>query len=165
MPHERNYVQIAMSKFHLISATRFMRHPRGNMLALLSLVVFIAITRAQSQVNVGTQHNDNARTGQNIRETILTPGNVNQGLFGKLFSQAVDSYIYAQPLYLSNISIPNQGIHNVVYVVTEHNSVYAFDADNSIGLNAAPLWRVSFIDPTNGITEGERCLRATAART
>jgi hypothetical protein len=105
-----------------------------------------------AQVNVIMQHNDRSRTGANIAETILTPANVNTASFGKVFSQAVDGYVYAQPLYLSQVAIPNQGTHNVVYVVTEHDSIYAFDADSNTGTNSAPLWMKSFIDTANGIT-------------
>ena len=99
------------------------------------------------QVNVVTYHNDNARTGQNLNETILTPANVNQASFGKLFSTNIDGYVVGQPLYLQNVSIPNLGAHNVVYVATMHDTVYAFDADTG-----AVLWQVSFINPGSGIT-------------
>jgi len=81
-----------------------------------------------AQVNVTTYHNDIARTGQNTQETILTPANVNSSQFGKFFSVPVDGAVYAQPLYLSAVSIAG-GTHNVLYVVTEHDSVYAIDAD------------------------------------
>ena len=94
-----------------------------------------------------TYHNDNARTGQNLQETVLTPGNVNTATFGKLFSFPVDGFVYAQPLYVSNVPIDGQ-LRNVVFVATEHNSVYAFDADKA----SAPLWHASFIDPSNGVT-------------
>jgi len=93
-----------------------------------------------------TYHNDNARTGQNLREIVLTPDNVRTATFGKLFSFSVDGYVYAQPLYVSNVPIGGQ-LRNVLYVATEHNSVYAFDADNG-----AQIWQVSFVDPANGIT-------------
>lgn len=95
-----------------------------------------------------TSRNDVGRTGQNLKETILTPRNVNTATFGKLSTLYVDGFVYAQPLYASNVSIGGQ-LRNVLYVATEHNSVYAFDADNPGG---GPLWHVSFIDPANGIT-------------
>jgi hypothetical protein len=81
-----------------------------------------------AQVNVSTYHNDNSRTGSNPNETILSPANVNVTQFGKLFSVPVDGTVYAQPLYLSKVGIAG-GTHNVLYVVTEHDSVYAIDAD------------------------------------
>src|SRR6266566_1643481 len=93
------------------------------------------------------------RGGVNANETVLTPSNVNKNNFGKLFTQGVDGIVVGQPLYLSNISIPGSSeTHNVVYVATQHDSVYAFDADNNAGINAQPLWHVSFINPAAGIT-------------
>jgi hypothetical protein len=98
---------------------------------------------------VSTYHNDNARTGQNIIETALTPGNVNAAHFGKLYSFPVDGSVYAQPLYMPQVAMPGNGIHNVVIVATQHDSVYAFDADSP---TPAPLWKVSFLNPEVGIT-------------
>jgi hypothetical protein len=99
-----------------------------------------------------TQHFDNSRTGQNITETILTPGNVNVSQFGKLFTQTLDGIEAAQPLYVPGVFIPAlNSTHNVAYVATLHDSVYAFDADNNLGGNAAPLWYVNFLDPANGV--------------
>jgi hypothetical protein len=98
---------------------------------------------------VATYHNDNARTGQNTLETALTPSNVNAAQFGKLYSFPVDGYVYAQPLYVPQVAIPGNGIHNVLIVATQHDSVYAFDADSP---TPAPLWRVNFLNPAAGIT-------------
>ena len=75
---------------------------------------------------VATYHNDNSRTGQNTLETPLTPENVNAAHFGKLYSFPVDGYVYAQPLYMPQVAIPGNGIHNVVIVATQHDSVYRF---------------------------------------
>ena len=107
---------------------------------------------ALGQVQVITQHNDNGRTGQNLGETLLTPAKVNVRRFGKLWTSYVDGQVYAQPLYVPNVSIPGKGVHNVFYVATEHDSVYALDADSNSGENGAPQWRTSFIDPADGIT-------------
>ena len=94
-----------------------------------------------------TWHNDLARTGQNLQETVLTPTNVNSKTFGKLFSFPVDGQIFGQPLYVYNVAIPGKGTYNVVYVATENDSVYAFDAD---GVNTSALWYDSFINPSQG---------------
>jgi hypothetical protein len=102
---------------------------------------------------VFTQHNDIGRTGQNLSESMLTPTNVNMASFGKLFSQAVDGYIYAQPLYVPNVTIAG-GTHNVIYVATEGDSVYAFDADSNTGTNAGLLWYASLIDTLHGAAAG-----------
>jgi Bacterial Ig-like domain (group 2) len=102
---------------------------------------------------VFTQHNDIARTGQNLSESILTPTNVNTASFGKMFSQAVDGFIYAQPLYVPNVTIAG-ATHNVIYVATEGDSVYAFDADSNTGTNAGLLWHASMIDTAHGAAAG-----------
>ena len=118
---------------------------------LRALLVLSAGCFAQAQVSVTTYHNDNARTGQNTTETVLTPALLSASEFGKLFSQAVDGEIYAQPLVLNGLSM-NGAKHSVVYVATEHGSVYAFDALTNKGASANPLWQVSFINPAAGIT-------------
>lgn len=93
-----------------------------------------------TSLNYTTWKNDNLRTGQQLNETVLTLSNVNSAHFGVLFSHSVDGYVFAQPLYLSHLSIAG-GTHNVVFVATEHDSVYAFDADK----NTSALWHKSLI--------------------
>src|SRR5215467_6577021 len=95
-----------------------------------------------------TYHADRFRSGVNLQEFALTSSAVNAGTFGKLFSRAVDGQIYAQPLHVANLTIAGAK-HNVVYVATEHSSVYAFDA---VGKTTAPFWKRSFINPAAGVT-------------
>jgi outer membrane protein assembly factor BamB len=110
--------------------------------AVLGLVLIAAATSRVSTagVDVVTYHNDVARTGQNLNETILSQALVSSGAFGKLGLYATDGKVDAQPLYLSSVPIPAVGVRNVLYVVTEHDSVYAFDADNG-----AILWRITVL--------------------
>jgi hypothetical protein len=114
----------------------------------------------QAQVSVTTWRNDIARTGQNLNETILNTSNVNTAQFGKLFSQPVDGYVYTQPLYLPNLTIGAES-HNVVFVATEHDSVYAFDADNNAGGNASPLWFASLLTAAHGAAAGATTIPAS----
>jgi hypothetical protein len=104
------------------------------------------ITAAPANTAVTTYHNDNLRTGQNTHETTLTTSNVTSGQFGKRVTYPVDGQVYAQPLFLPNITI-NGNTHNVVYVATENDSVYAFDADQTTAV--APLWKTSFLTSSN----------------
>jgi hypothetical protein len=105
---------------------------------------------------VYTYHNDLERDGANTREYALTPANVNTGSFGKLFSCAVDGAVYAQPLWVANLSVGG-AVHNVVFVATQHDSLYAFDADAS---PCTQLWKVSLIDTGHGATAGETTVRS-----
>jgi len=111
----------------------------GKILRRVPLACFwwIVVSAANSQ-DVLTYHNDVARTGQNLNEVVLTPANVNSSSFGKLFTIAVDGKVDAQPLYVSNVTIPGNGAHNLLIMASEHDSVYAFDADTG-----ASIWNIS----------------------
>jgi len=102
-----------------------------------------------TNAGVFTHHVDNARTGLHANETVLNQTNVHSSTFGKLASFSTDGIAHATPLYVANVNIPGVGLRNVVYVATEHDSLYAFDAD---GASATPLWHVSFINQAAGIT-------------
>jgi hypothetical protein len=126
---------------------------RRTLATLLATLVATALapasSHAQTYSGTLTWHNDIARTGQNLQETVLTPANVKQTTFGKLFSFPVDGFIVAEPLFVYNVTISNKGTYNVVYVVTENDNVYAFDG---AGVNTSPLWQDSFINPAKEIT-------------
>ncbi len=113
----------------------------------LALFVCLFAACAAAQVAVPTAQYDNARTGANTHETILTPRNVNAAGFGKQFILPADGDVYAQPLYVPALEIPGKGVHDVIFVATEHDSVYAFDA---AGKPRDPLWKTSFLGP--GVT-------------
>jgi hypothetical protein len=113
-----------------------------------SATASIGVTDLQG---VYTYHNDLARDGANTQEYALTTSNVNSSTFGKLFSCTVDGAIYAQPLWVANLSISGAK-HNVVFVATEHDSLYAFDADVNPCLQ---IWHANLIDSAHGATSGE----------
>jgi outer membrane protein assembly factor BamB len=113
--------------------------------ALAGLCIF-ATASAHAQVDVLTQHNDNTRTGVNLRETLLTPANVNQAQFGMVFKRVVDDQLYTQPLVVTGVTVGG-GTRDLVYVTTVNNSVYAFDANDAEAL--LPVWHVNFGTPAN----------------
>jgi len=114
-----------------------------------------------STIDVVTYHYDNLRTGQNLNETILTPANVNSTAFGKLGAFTVDGRVDAQPLYLSAVAIPSVGTKNVLYVATEHGSVYAFDADSVNGNTSAFLWKASVLGGGETSSDDRGCSQVT----
>src|SRR5207302_6018705 len=123
---------------------------------LSALLAFAGSATAQSSVSVTTYHNDSARDGQYLNETILTPTNVTVSTFGKVGFFPTDGLVDAQPLYLSAVSIPGQGVHNVLYVASEHDSVYAFDATT-----AGVLWHVSLLGPGETTSDDRGCGQVT----
>ena len=133
-------------------------------LLAISAGILMAGMDGRAQVKVTTFQNDIGRTGQNLNETILTTSNVNATQFGKLFSQTVDAQIYTQPLYLSGVTI-NGATHNVVYVATENDSVYAFDGDSNGGVNASPLWFASMLTSAHGAASGATAVPSSMVST
>jgi len=132
------YTAPAVAGTHSVSAT-------GSTQPALTGSAALAVTDLSG---VTTWHNDLTRTGQNLQEYALTPATVSSGHFGKRWSCPLDGTVYAQPLYVANLAIGG-GIHNVLYVVTMHDTVYAFDADSPA---CATFWTLSLINPSLGIT-------------
>jgi hypothetical protein len=122
----------------------------ARILGVCSISIFVVgpTLTSNAQTSVLTWHNDNGRTGQNLTESTLTPANVNASGFGKVISYPVDGQIYTQPLYVPNLRLPGKGLHNVVYVATENDTVYAFDAN---GLSPFPLWKAALAKPSAGV--------------
>ena len=111
-------------------------------LLLASSTVFLfEDAQAQTGLRITTWMYDNSHTGQNLKETTLTPANVNVNSFSKLGAYPVDGQVYAQPLYWQGLAIADLGTFNVLFVATEGDSVYAFDADNP---GSTALWHVNF---------------------
>ncbi|MGH9432633.1 MAG: choice-of-anchor D domain-containing protein [Terriglobia bacterium] len=122
---------------------------------LIAFLTAMGATPAAAQ-DVLTFHNDNARTGQDLNETILTPSQVSVSTFGKLFMIPVDGKVDAQPLYKSAVGIPNHAVHNVLFVATEHDSAYAFDADSG-----SLLWQVSLVNTGETPSDDRGCDQVT----
>ena len=116
----------------------------------------LTVTAASSGTDVVTYHNDVARTGTNPAETTLTPANVNDATFGKIGFFSMDGLVDAQPLYLSQLDIPGQGTHNALYAVSEHGSIYAFDADTG-----ATLWQKSMLGSGESASDNRGCGQVT----
>jgi hypothetical protein len=108
----------------------------------ITCAVFCVAPCAWAQTRVTTWHYNNARTSANTTEKVLTPANVNVKTFGKLFTQPVDGLVVGHPLYIPNVNIPNKGLHNVAYVATMNDTVYAFDADSG---TSSVLWMKSLL--------------------
>ena len=115
-------------------------------LGLLAGVLLCASAAASAQVSILTNRYDNARTGANLSEALLNTSNVSVNNFGKLWTYPVDGAVFAQPLYVSGLSI-GVGTHNVLYIATMNDKVYAFDADSNL-----LLWCVSFTNDTSSGT-------------
>ena len=105
-----------------------------------------------STTDVLTYHNDMARTGQNLNETILNTGDVTSAKFGKIGFDTVDGHVDAQPLYASGVAVPGNGTHNILIAATEHDSVYAFDADSG-----ATIWQTSMLKTGETTSDPRAC--------
>jgi hypothetical protein len=103
-----------------------------------------------------TYHNDNMRTGHNPSEALLTLKNVNSTTFGKLFTIPTDGLVDAQPLYAPNVAIPGNGTHNVLFVASEHGTVYGFDADSGVN-----LWHITTLASGETPSDNRGCSQVT----
>jgi Chitobiase/beta-hexosaminidase C-terminal domain/Legume lectin domain len=122
--------------------------------ALFCMIAPVLLAQTPTPVPVLTWRYDLTHAGQNTTETALSPANVNAGSFGKLFSLLVDSTVYAQPLYVPGLKMSDGQVHNVLFVATENDSIYAFDADSNGGANANPIWQASLLTSAYGAGAG-----------
>jgi hypothetical protein len=120
--------------------------------ALAVVLLTTRIVTSSAGTDVVTYHNDNARTGQNLNETILTPAAVNMSTFGKKAFFTLDGKVDAQPLFLSAVAMSGAGTHDVLYVATEHDSVYALDADTG-----TVLWHTSTLGSGETTSDTRSC--------
>lgn len=136
------------------TATRAIRSCVGVFVLVCGVPAARIFCQAPTPVPVPTWRYDMTHAGQNTQETALTPSNVNVNSFRKLFAQTVDSTVYAQPLYIPGLTMNDGKVHNVVFVATENDSIYAFDADSATGSNASPLWKITLLDAAHGAGPG-----------
>ena len=134
-----------------LSSNRAAVRTATSLLTLVCSCLFFAV-KAVGAVDVLTYRYSNSRNALNDLETNLTPANVRASGFGRLFKQPVVGQIQGQPLIVNGLSFGARGIHNVVYVTTEANHVYAFDADSADGANSQPLWHVDFNAADGSVT-------------
>ncbi len=127
----------------------------GSLTHSTQLALTIQGTPTTNAPDVTTYHYDIARDGLNAQETILTPTNVTSTQFGKIGFDTVDGKVDAQPLYLANVNVGGQ-LHNVLYVASEHDSVYAFDADSG-----AQLWKTSILASGETTSDDHGCGQIT----
>lgn len=136
-----------------------------NSISGSSSITVVASSSGPSLAGVFSWRNDSSISGVNTQEALLSPAairNTPSAQFGKLFACPVDGEVSAQPLYAKNVSIGGGGLHNVVFVATEHDSVFAFDADAS---PCQTLWQISFLNSTNGVTSVPACYTANGVCT
>jgi len=123
----------------------------GSLSHTATLALTIQTTAMTNAPDVTTYHYDNSRDGLNAAETILTQSNVNSTQFGKIGFDSVDGKVDAQPLYVANLNVGG-ALHNVLYVATEHDSVYAFDADSG-----SQLWKTSILGSGENTSDDHGC--------
>lgn len=133
----------------------------GSTPSSAATLTVIAASGGGSSIDVLTYHYDNLRTGQNVNEMTLTPSNVKSATFGKLGEFAVDGLVDGQPLLVSNLTITGKGNKNVLYTVTEHGSVYAFDADSITASGGTALWQVSTLGSSETTSDNRGCGQVT----